>query len=115
MYTPLDAIVYAYQEWRLKRALKNIPIEMLLSTLKTEKSEIVDRILDSGKEYMRELVMQNIKEAITLLYDDVRLKYTGEGMIDEYDPADKIYLRIKIDMTKEMILSHLKNKILKGE
>jgi hypothetical protein len=75
----IDAIVEVYQEWKLERALKNIPIEILMSTLKTEKPEIVSRILDRGKYYMREDVMQRVEEAITLLYHDVDMKYTGRS------------------------------------
>jgi len=108
----LQAIVEAYQEWRIKRALKNTPIKILMSTLGTEKPEIVGKIFEQGQHYMREMVMQSVEEAITLLYHDVKMKYTGEYCINEYDPAEKIYLRIKIEMTKEMVLAHLENKVL---
>jgi hypothetical protein len=59
---------------------------------------------------MREDVMQRVEEAITLLYHDVDMKYTG--VLRDIDPAEKMYLRIKIDMTEEMILSHIGRKIL---
>lgn len=108
----IDVIVEIYQEWRIKRALKHTPIKMLMSMLGTEKPEVVSRIFEQGQHYMREMVMERVKEAITLLYRDVDIKYTGENYINEYDPAEKIYLRIKIDMTKEMVLSYLENKIL---
>ena len=108
----IDAIVEVYQEWRIKRALRNTPIKMLMPILGTERPEIVSRIFEQGQHYMREMVMERVKESISLLYHDVEIKYTGENYINEYDPAEKLYLRIKIDMTKEMVLSHLENKIL---